>query len=77
MIFVKLLYNPNIKRKILIVFDHMNADIVSNKERNIIVTELSIRGRKLNVYLVFITQPYFAVPKNIRLHSTHFIVRKI
>ena len=62
-------YNPNKKCKILIVFDDMIADILSNKKLNPIVTELSIRGRKLNISLVFITQSYFSVPKNIRLNS--------
>ena len=47
--------NPNKKRKILIVFDNMIADMVSNKKRNPIVTELFIRGRNLNIFLVFIT----------------------
>ena len=56
-------YNPNKKRKILIVFDDMIAEILSNKKLNPIVTELFIRGRKLNISLVFITKFYFAVPK--------------
>ena len=64
-------YNPNKKRKILIVFD-MIANMLSNKKPNPIVTELFIRGRKLNISLFFITQSYFAVPKNIRLNSTHY-----
>ena len=70
-------YNPNKKRKILIVFDDMIADMLSNKNLNPIVTELFIRGRKLNISLVFITQSYFAVPKNIRLNSTHYFIMKI
>ena len=70
-------YNPNKKRKTLIVFDNMIADMLSNKKLNPIVTELFIRGRKLNISLVFITQSYFAVPKNIRLNSTHYFVMKI
>ena len=70
-------YNPNKKRKILIVFDNMIADMLSNKKLNPIVTELFIRGRKLNISLVFITQSYFAVPKNVRLNSTHYLVMKI
>ena len=70
-------YNPNKKRKILIVFDDMIADMLSNKKLNPIVTELFIRGRKLNISLVFITQSYFAVWKNIRLNSTHYFVMKI
>ena len=56
---------------ILIVFANMIADMVNNKKINRIVTELFIRGRKLNISLAFITQSYFVVPKNIRLNSTH------
>ena len=70
-------YNPNKKRKILIVFDNMIADMLSNKKLNPIVTELFIRGRKLNISLVFITQSDFPVPKNIRLNSKHYFVMKI
>ena len=70
-------YNPNKKRKILIVFDDMIADMLSNKKLNPIVTELFIRRRNLNISLAFITQSYFAVPKNIRLNSTHYFVMKI
>ena len=55
----------------------MTADMHSNKERNPIVTELFIRGRKLNISFVFIRQSYFAVPKNIRLNSTHYFLMKI
>ena len=70
-------YNPNKKRKILIVFDYMIADMVSNKKRNWIVTELFTRGRKLHISLAFLIQSYFAVPKNIRLNSTHYFVMKL
>ena len=56
-------YNPNKKRKILIVFDDMIADMVSNKKLNPIVTELFVRGRELNISL-FITQSYFFCAKN-------------
>ena len=55
----------------------MIADMLSNKTFNPIVTELLIRGRKLNISLVFITQSYFAVPKNIGLNSTHYFIMKI
>ena len=65
-------YNPNKKRKILIVFDDMIADMLSNKKLDPIVNEFFIRSRKLNISLVFITQSYIAVPKNIRLNSTHY-----
>ena len=61
----------------MIVFDDLITDILSNKKLNPIVTELFIRCRKLNISLVFITQSYFAVPKNIRLNSTHYFVMKI
>ena len=70
-------YNINTKRKILIAFDNMIADMLSNKKCNPIVTELFIRERKLNISLAFITQTYFAVPKNIRLNSTHYFIIKI
>ena len=55
----------------------MNADMLSSKKLNPRVTELFIRGRKLNISLVFITQSYFAVVKNIRLNSTHYFIMKI
>ena len=51
--------------------------MLSNKKFNPIVTEFFIRGRKLNISLVFITQSYFAVPKNIRLNCTDYFVMKI
>ena len=69
-------YNQNKKCKILIVFDDMTADMFNNKELNRIVTELFIRGRKLNISLAFITQSYFTVPKNNRLNSTHCFIMK-
>ena len=56
-------YNPNKNRKILIVFDDIIADMLSNEKLNPIVTKLFIRGRNLNISLVFITQSYFTVPK--------------
>ena len=56
-------YKPNKKLKILIAFDDMIADMLCNKKLNPIVSELFIRGRKLNIFLVFITESYFAVPK--------------
>ena len=56
-------YNSN-KKTFLIVFDDIVADILNNKKLNSIVTELSIRGRKLNISLVFILQSCFAVPIN-------------
>ena len=50
---------------------------LENKKLSPIITELYIRERKLNISLAFITQSYFAVPKNIRLTSTHYFVMKI
>ena len=51
--------------------------MLSNKKLNSIVTELFIRGRKLNISLVFIMQSHFAVPQNIRLNSMHYFITKI
>ena len=70
-------YNPIKKRKVLIIFDDMIADMINNNKLNPIVTELFIRGRKLNISIVFITQSYFKVPKDVRLNSTHFFIMKI
>ena len=64
-------YSPNRKCKIFIVFHDTIADILGNKELNPIVTELFIRGSKLNISLAFITQSYFAVPKTIGLNSAN------
>ena len=70
-------YNPNKKQKTLVVFNGMIGNMLSNKKFKPIVTELFIRERKLNISLVFITQLYFAVPKNVRRHSTHYFLMKI
>ena len=70
-------YNIDKERKILIVFDYMIAGKTSNKRLNSIVTEQFIRGRKLNISLVFITQSYFNIPKDFRLNTTHFFIMKI
>ena len=70
-------YNTNKENKILIVFDDMIADMINNKKLNSIVTELFIRCRKLNISLVFISQSYFKVPKDVRNNSTHFFIMKI
>ena len=69
--------NPSRKRKILIVFDDMIADIMSNEKFQAIIKELFIRCRKVNISLVFITQSYFSVPKDVRLNSTHYLIMKI
>ena len=55
----------------------MIADIAKNKKLNSIVTELFIRGKKLNISLVFIRQSYFKVPKDVKLNTTHFFIAKI
>ena len=70
-------YNPNRKVKILIVFNDMIAGIMSNKKSQAIIEELFIRCRKLNNSLIFITQSYFFVPKDVRLNSTHYLITKI
>ena len=69
--------NPSRKRKILIVFDDMIADIMTNKKFQAIIKELFIRCRKLNISLVFITKSCFSVPKDVRLNSTHYLIMKI
>ena len=68
--------NPDNENKISIVSDDMIADMIHSKKLNSIVTELFIRGRKLNISLVFITQPYFKVPKVVRLSTSHFLLQK-
>ena len=70
-------YNQSRKRKILIVFDDMIDDIMSNKKFQAMVKELFIKCRKLNISLKFITQSYFSVPKEVRLNSTHYLIMKI
>ena len=70
-------YNPDEERKTLIVFDDMIVDMINTKQLDSIVTELFIRERKLNISLVFITQSYFKVPKDVRLNTNHFFIAKI
>ena len=70
-------YNIDREHKILIVLADMIADMINNKQLNSIVTDLFIGGRKLNISLVFITQSYFKVLKDVRLNSTHFFIMKI
>ena len=70
-------YNPSRKIKILIVFDDMIADIMSNKKFQAMIKELFSRCNKLNISLVFITQYYFSVQKDVRLNSTHYLIMKI
>ena len=70
-------YNIDKECKILIVFDDMIANIINNKKVNSIATKLFIRGRKLNISLVFITESYFKVSKDFILNTTHFFIAKI
>ena len=55
----------------------MIADMINNKKLNSVVSELFIRDKKLNIYLVFITSSYFRVPKDVTLNTTHFFIVKI
>ena len=55
----------------------MIADMINNKKLNPVVTELFVRGRKLNISFIFITQSYFKVPKEVRLNTAHFFIMKI
>ena len=70
-------YNLNKERKIFIVFDDMISDMFRHKKSCPTVTELFIRGRRLNISLVFITQAYFVVPETIRLNFAHCFIMKI
>ena len=70
-------YNWKRKRQILTVFDDMIADIMVNKKFQSIIKELFIRCRKLNIPLVFITQSYFSVAKDVRLNSTYYLIMRI
>ena len=65
-------YNPGKKGEVLIVFDDMIADMINNKKLNPIVTELFIRGRKLNISIVFITQSYFKCRKLFDVPTNYF-----
>ena len=70
-------YNPSRKRKILIVFDDMIADVMRNKKFQAIIKELFLRCRKLGISFVFITKSYFSAPKDVRLNSTHYLIMKV
>ena len=69
-------YNSSSLSKKLIVFDDVIADIMTNKKFQAIIKELFIRCRKLNISLAFVTQSYFSVPKDVRLNSTHYLIKK-
>ena len=70
-------YNSSRKGQILIVFDDLIADIMTNKKFQAIIKEIFIKCRKLNISLVFIPQSYFSVAKDMRLNSTHYLIMKI
>ena len=70
-------FNSKRKRKALIVFDDIIVDIMTNKRFQVIIKDFFIRCRKLNISLVFISQSYFSVPKEVRLNSTHYLKMKI
>ena len=65
------------EKNVLIVLDDKIADIMTNKRVQVIINELFIRCRKLNISLAFITQSYFSVPKEVRLNSTQSLIMKI
>ena len=69
--------NPSRKRKILLVFDDMIADIMTNTKFQAVIKELFVRCRKLNISLVFIRQSYFSVTQDVRLNSTQYFIMKI
>ena len=62
------------KEKIKFVFDDIIADIMTSKKFQAIIKELFIRCRKLNISLMFITESYFSVPKDVRLSTTHYFI---
>ena len=68
--------NAKRKRKILIVFDDIVADIMTSKKFQAMIKQLFIRCRKLNVSLVLMSPSYFSVPKGVRLYSTHYLIMK-
>ena len=70
-------HNPKKDKNVLIVFDDMILHIITNKQFQAIIKELFIRCRKLNISLVFITQSYFSIPKDVKLNSTHYLILKI
>ena len=69
--------NISKRRKILIVFEDIIADLINIKKLNPVATEMFIRDRKLNILIVFITQSYFKVPTDVRQNSTHFFIMKM
>ena len=70
-------YNPKKEKRVLLVFDDMIVDMAATKKLSPIVTELFLKGRKLNISVVFISQSYLKVPKAIRLNGAHYFIMKI
>ena len=70
-------YNPTKKRKALIVFDAMIADMKANKKLKLVIAELFMRGRELKISVVFISSSYLPVSKTIRLIVMHCFIIKI
>ena len=70
-------YKPTRKRKILIVFDDMIADIMTNKQFQAIIKELFIKCKKLNYISCIHHTILISVPKEVRLNSTHYLIMKI
>ena len=70
-------YNPLTKRKILILFDVMIADINTNKKFQVTIKDLFFKYRRLNISLVFMIKSYFSVPKDVRLNSANYLIKKI
>ena len=70
-------YNSGKKRKVLIVFDDMTADMIKNKKLNSVLTELFTECRKVNISVVFIIRSYFKIPKEVTLNTMHFSIMKI
>ena len=70
-------YSPGKERRLLTVFNNMIIDMISCRKPTPIVAKLCTRVRKLNISLVFITQPYFKVPKDVRLNPTYFFIIQI
>ena len=65
------------KCEVLILFGDMIADVINSKEINPVIIEFFITHRNLGISIVFIEQPYFKVPKEVRLNTTHFFIMKI
>ena len=76
---ILMIRNPNRKRKILTIFNDLNAKNMANKIFKAIIKEIFIRRKKLNVLLVFVMQSYFSVPKDVRLLNvkTYYLIMKI